>query len=219
MLGLGRWGDALRWSTILAIAGFLLAWAGEPAEATTDSEPEGRVFEMVTQPDKPARRLGRPGTTIHLASPGLPSPDGNAVIHQQFAHTAATPEFSYPYDYTVSRRDPDEAWITDPSQSLSTSVNHAHFSADGHMMYRVGYFRGILGPSDPSLQQLPGTGGATGGNQTVYRQDLETGEIILVNECSGQGESATLIPERLTNGKLSVQACEKGNVVERRGAS
>lgn len=287
MLGLGRWGDALRRSTILAIAGFLLAWAGEPAEATTDSEPEGRVFEMVTQPDKPARRLGRPGTTIHLASPGLPSPDGNAVIHQQFAHTAATPEFSYPYDYTVSRRDPDEgwttesiaprrpqgalltgllnlfgwardfrttawtsswplvtdenplgspaeppfnytrfsdargfkAWITDPSQSLSTSVNHAHFSADGHMMYRVGYFRGILGPSDPSLQQLPGTGGATGGNQTVYRQDLETGEIILVNECSGQGESATLIPERLTNGKLSVQACEKGNVVERRGAS
>jgi hypothetical protein len=114
------------------------------------------------------------------------------------------------------------------------STDQALIDDDGERMLRwgngAGAYRGLLGPEDPSRQQFEGTAGG----DTVYLQEPPgTGAIELVNECSGQGAEATLIPLRDQNGtplsgptfnqgaddRIAAQPCVGGSVTSRHGAN
>jgi hypothetical protein len=87
---------------------------------------------------------------------------------------------------------------------------------DGTRMLRWGEYPGLLGPGDPSNAQVAGS-------QAIYLQSPPaTGPRVLVNECTGTGEAATLIPSRIGSGDpgdtIGAQACEAGSTTSLRGA-
>lgn len=108
----------------------------------------------------------------------------------------------------------DASQVAGPSNSVS-----AQFTDSGRFLLRSAEVRGLLGPDDPSLGQKP----AQEGGSTVYRQDLESGAIELVSACTGTGEDATLIPNRVGTGiaadTIGTQPCVVGSLTSNRGAS
>jgi len=124
-------------------------------------------------------------------------------------------------------------WLLDPANqqgSVAVSADFALFSDDNQRMVRWGglgaTYRGLLGPTvaeDPSNSQLPGDEGG----DAIYRQTPPgSGPIDLVNECTGAGGTATLIPMVDDSGtpgdtsddEIGTQACEVGAVTSPRGA-
>ncbi|HYH54491.1 MAG TPA: hypothetical protein VD761_10210 [Solirubrobacterales bacterium] len=127
-------------------------------------------------------------------------------------------------------------WILDTRTELYSAGSsfslgdNALINDAGTAMVRWGGYWGLAedpetpGDDDPSdEQQLEGQG------RTVYFQqakdplDLPSAPKDLVNECTGSGAGATLIPVRVGAGTatdtLEEQPCEEGNLVSRRGAS
>lgn len=130
-------------------------------------------------------------------------------------HPLGSPPPDMTYSYTrFSDERGFQLWVTDPSQILS-DTDRVNFSPDSSTMIRSGLYRGLLGPDDPSLQQLAGSDGG----RTVYGMDLDTGSRYLVSECSGEGATATLVPERLPDGKLDAQPCGEDSPLNSRGAT
>ena len=118
------------------------------------------------------------------------------------------------------------SWLSDPDQRVGLSAGPALFSSDGGFTARAGRYRGLLGAGDPSLGQLGGVGDSgNSGGETVYRQDLSSGALDLVNACTGTGPDETLhpdateIPERTVAGRLSSQSCVADQLTSLRGAT
>jgi len=86
-------------------------------------------------------------------------------------------------------------------------------------------YRGLLGPDDPSRDQLPG---GEGGDAIYLATPPSWTAAELVNECTGTGAAATEIPARIDSGApfpsfaddtIGVQACEPGQTTSKRGAT
>lgn len=139
-------------------------------------------------------------------------------------------------------------WLGDPDlaeESRNDGTDNALIADDGTHMVRWGtYYAGLLGPDDPARQQLDPTpagcvgdgvqsncGPAPGGHAIYLQSPPGSGPRELVNECTGSGADATLIPERNDNGtpfppppitnafddRYYAQPCEEGAVTSVRG--
>jgi hypothetical protein len=119
-------------------------------------------------------------------------------------------------------------WIPDTSvpSYLAVSGDRALVDDAGARMVRwsgSGGYRGLLGPEDPSNQQLAGP---DGGAAVYFQEPPGSGARLLVNECTGDGETSTHVPLRDDNGTpsdfaddhIGGQTCEAGSVVSRQGA-
>jgi NHL repeat len=120
-------------------------------------------------------------------------------------------------------------WLRNVNTQQVGTQDEALFSDDGAWMARWGRYRGLLddpatpAAEDPSVSQVAGAAGGS----TVYLQAAPpTGELDLVNECTGTGAGATQIPERFDNGTpatpgddlLDARDCVEGEVTSNRGA-
>lgn len=99
---------------------------------------------------------------------------------------------------------------------------------EGARMVRWGQYRGLLGPDDPSHPDYPNPENpghsADAFTQTsgsaIYRQEpVGSGPRHLVNECTGTGSTATLIPSRNDNGTVPGPASALGNVTFTAGSA
>jgi hypothetical protein len=133
-------------------------------------------------------------------------------------------------------------WLPDPSLNggFANSSDSALIDGEGERILRWGVYHGLLGPSDPSNDQLPSNSlvDHPGGAAIYFQEPVGTGPRELVNECTGTvaGGDATEIPERDSNGTSGLplgggtipaladdvidgQPCEEGSVTSKRGAS
>lgn len=104
----------------------------------------------------------------------------------------------------------------DPDGSGTDSSDAALIDDDGTRMLRWGSYPGLLGAGDASQAQVAGS-------TAIYLQSPPgSGPRELVNECTGSGAGATLIPERIGSGEptdtIGAQACEAGSPISMRGA-
>ena len=120
-------------------------------------------------------------------------------------------------------------WLDNPEQQVvgqgfSTANylegnDYAVLNDDGSAMARFGWYRGLAGPGDPSVDQLAGRAGGT----TPYLQraadpaGMPTAPKEPINECTGTltGGDATQIPARIGTGAatdtIGSQACEESD--------
>jgi hypothetical protein len=120
-------------------------------------------------------------------------------------------------------------WITDPviAERNDRNADDALIDDEGERMLRWGTYLGLLGPDDPSLDQLPptppGCNGRTvtcefpGGNAIYIQEPPGSGPRHFVNECTDTS-GPTQIPARLPGGAVGARDCHAGSPTSVRGA-
>jgi len=146
--------------------------------------PAGRAYEMVTPADKPGRRGGA-NNQVADPSPGLPSPDGNAVMfHIQLGLAGTSAAYPFTNNYFVLERGP-HGWASDPVLNVVPPSHgigglSALVATSSDFQTQAWYHRNTLFPSGTQLStRLMGdTGGQLGAGWHAWLVDPPLAPVV-----------------------------------------